>query len=78
MHYPPTYFHLHVHFIHSKMLQTASAHVGRAILLDDIIDNIENYSPNQDLGDYYQRKTITMEVKEGTTAYRLYKEHGLI
>ena len=65
-HYLPTYYHLHIHFVHVKMVQTVSCHVGRAILLDDVIDNIELYSPNQDIGDYYQKKTIVQEIKGGT------------
>ena len=71
-HYQPTYYHLHVHFIHTRLLQKASAHVGRAILLDDVIDNIENFSPDKKLGNYYQQKTLTFEVKQGTKLHDIY------
>lgn len=40
-HYPPTYWHLHVHFAHANMLSKASCFAGRAILLDDVIANLE-------------------------------------
>ena len=45
-HYPPTYYHLHIHFIHMKMLFDHSP--TRTVFLDDVIENIEMYG-----GDYY-------------------------
>ena len=65
-HYHPTYFHLHIHFTHMKMVNKVSSQVARAILLDDVIDNIEFFSPDKDKGDYYQHKTLQSEIKVGS------------
>ena len=78
LHYLPTFYHLHVHFVNSKLIAKAAANVGHAVLLDDVIDNIENYSPNKDIGDFYQTKNITLEVKEGTKMHRIYKQNKII
>ena len=70
-HYQPTYYHLHIHFVHTKMIKKVSCHVGRAVLLDDVIDNIEFYSPDKAVGDYYQTKTMLTEVKGGTHLHKI-------
>jgi len=48
-HYPPTFYHLHVHFttIHNR---TCGCEVERAHLIQDVIDNIKLQN------DYYQKK----------------------
>ena len=40
LHYAPTYWHLHVHFVHVNLVNKA-VNVGRALLFEDVIDNIE-------------------------------------
>lgn len=40
-HYLPTFYHLHVHFVHSSQTDTVGATNGKGVLLDDVIDNIE-------------------------------------
>ena len=40
-HYPPTYWHLHVHFCHTSISKKVSCEAGRAILIEDVIDNLE-------------------------------------
>ena len=40
-HYPPTYYHLHIHFCHTNITDKVNCVAGRAILLEDVIENIE-------------------------------------
>jgi hypothetical protein len=54
------------------MIQRVSCHVGRAILLDDIIENITLKSS------YYQEKTITMELKGGTKLHKIMQEQNIM
>ena len=64
IHYPPSYYHLHVHIYHI----TASGYqVGQAHLLDDVIDNLELDSANGGQEPYYARRTLT---------YGLVETHG--
>ena len=57
-HYYPSYYHLHVHFIHVKY-DVGGIHVGKAHLLSEVIDNIENIDNK-----FYQKKTLGVEIKE--------------
>eukprot|EP00041_Stephanoeca_diplocostata_P009912 m.156685 g.156685 ORF g.156685 m.156685 type:complete len:306 (+) comp17948_c0_seq2:230-1147(+) len=60
LHYLPTFYHLHVHFDHvSGERLGGSWDVGKAILLDDVIDNLARTS------DHYT--TGSMTVTLGTT-----------
>ena len=59
-HYPPTYWHAHIHFCHTAITGKVSSQAGRAILLDDVIENLESDPA------FYQKRALTMEVKEGT------------
>lgn len=52
-HYPPTFYWLHVHICHVQ-LESFGALVGRAHLLDDVIDHLDLAGEKQ----YYQIKTI--------------------
>uniref|UniRef100_A0A7S0YF63 m7GpppX diphosphatase n=1 Tax=Polytomella parva TaxID=51329 RepID=A0A7S0YF63_9CHLO len=52
VHYPPSYYHFHVHFVHEQM-QGATALVGKAILLEDIIDMIKTFG-----SDALQKRTL--------------------
>ena len=54
LHYYPTYYHLHVHFV-SVSSVTASVAIGKAHFIDDVIDNIENINEN-----FYHKKTLTV------------------
>jgi m7GpppX diphosphatase len=45
-HYYPTYYHLHVHFVHVKVFEKAGAVVGKAVPLEDVIENIEMFDSN--------------------------------
>jgi len=59
VHYPPTYYHFHVHVTHVDC-QLADDHVGRAHLLSDIVANL-SYDPN-----YYANIPLTLRLKLGT------------
>ncbi|GJJ72103.1 m7GpppX diphosphatase [Entomortierella parvispora] len=52
VHYHPSYYHFHVHITHISAQVSGSA-VGQSHLLDTIIDNIENITP-----DYYSRASL--------------------
>ncbi|KAG0172785.1 hypothetical protein DFQ28_002945 [Apophysomyces sp. BC1034] len=58
VHYPPSYYHFHVHITAVSFMDAPGVTAGQAHLLDTVIDNIELY------GDYYQRATIPMVVGE--------------
>lgn len=45
-HYFPTYYHLHVHFVHVKIFDKAGVMAGKAVFLEDVIENIEKFDPN--------------------------------
>ncbi|SPR01086.1 Scavenger mRNA-decapping enzyme DcpS [Plasmodiophora brassicae] len=51
IHYHPSYYHFHVHFVHSDLV-TANCSVGKAHLLEDVIENIRHRDT------YYQERTI--------------------
>lgn len=67
-HYPPTYPHLHIHIVLAgSTAMEGGAAVGQAILLDDVIDNIQNIDP-----DYYRlKRTLTMQFG---VEHELYKQ----
>ena len=56
-HYYPSYYHLHVHFTHIQY--DIGCSTGRAHLLQDVIDNIENVS-----SDFYAKKTLPVTLFE--------------
>lgn len=60
MHYQPSYYHFHVHFQHIAFPGAAGAAVGKAHLLDDVIDNIKLFG-----GEYYQRRTLIVSIGTG-------------
>jgi len=56
VHYQPSYYHFHDHFVH-VMHEAVGTAVAKAHLLSDIIDNIELCA------DYYQKKTLYYTLK---------------
>lgn len=66
-HYQPTYYHLHVHFTHVGYAPPG-INIGKAHLLDDVIDNIQLYD------DFYQKKTLNFYVKKNNELYKRLKE----
>lgn len=71
-HYKPSYYHLHVHFVHYKSCDKAASYIGVSVPLEDVIDNIE-----LDSG-YYQKKTMVLDVGENHDLYKLFKGNNLI
>uniref|UniRef100_A0A0K2TFS5 HD domain-containing protein n=2 Tax=Lepeophtheirus salmonis TaxID=72036 RepID=A0A0K2TFS5_LEPSM len=69
LHYQPSFYHLHVHFV-PLLNQKGGIHVEKAHLLQDIIDNIENY-PN-----FYEEASISFGLKESDRLYQYYKDAG--
>ncbi|OMH79332.1 m7GpppX diphosphatase [Zancudomyces culisetae] len=58
VHYLPSYYHFHVHIINVNFdAGSVSANVGRAHLIDSIINNIQNISPS-----YYQNTSLYISV----------------
>jgi m7GpppX diphosphatase len=57
-HYPPQFYHLHVHFTSLTTDMGSGCHIERAHLLDDVIDNLA-----QD-GEYYAKSNITIRLGE--------------
>ncbi|EFJ48855.1 hypothetical protein VOLCADRAFT_109749 [Volvox carteri f. nagariensis] len=65
VHYHPSYWHFHVHFIHAAMT-APGASAGKAILLDDVIDNLKTFG-----GDYWRKRTLTYQLGEADDLWRL-------
>ncbi|ODV89142.1 hypothetical protein CANCADRAFT_58177 [Tortispora caseinolytica NRRL Y-17796] len=63
VHYQPTYYHFHIHVTHAEYAIPGSTTVGRAILLQDIIERLK-IGPE----DGYESATMT---------FQLSSEHGL-
>ena len=57
VHYPPQYWHFHIHF--TCLAVDYGITVGKAILLEDVIDNLKMDS------NYYQKANISCLVFEG-------------
>lgn len=57
-HYQPSYYHLHVHFNHIHY-DVGGISVGKAHLLTDVIDNIENIDSN-----FYGKKCLPVLLRE--------------
>ena len=55
--YQPTFYHLHIHITNLKY-DSPSLMVGRAHLLDNVIDNLENID-----GRYYHKRILTFALK---------------
>ena len=62
LHYPPSFYYLHIHFLHIS-LENGGIYVNRAIDLNEIIQNIKLKN------DYYQTITIDQSVKVGSKLY---------
>lgn len=65
IHYHPTFYHFHVHFT-SASYNAPGSQVGKAILLDDVIRNIQ-MMPN-----FYQKATMTFILREGDPIFTVF------
>lgn len=72
-HYFPTYYHLHVHFVHVKIFDKAGVMAGKAVFLEDVIENIEKFDPN-----FYQKKTLLSYIGSETQLFKLFKDNNAI
>lgn len=66
VHYPPQFYHFHVHFTNVSVEHGVSAE--RALLLDDVIENIERDS------EHYAKRSITCRMGENDELWRRFKE----
>lgn len=57
-HYFPSYFHLHLHVTNADIDKIDGSLVGRAHLLEDVIDNLKLD------GDYYKKKVLLVAISE--------------
>jgi len=72
VHYQPTYYHFHVHITHIRQDSIPGGiAIGKAHLLDTIIDNIENIA-----GDYYQRAMLPYVIGENEPLFELLNQNG--
>lgn len=60
LHYPPTFYWLHVHLVHADKIEDMSMRAGRAHLLEEVIRNLQLD------GDYYANRTITICLLDGS------------
>ncbi|CAF3369675.1 unnamed protein product [Rotaria sp. Silwood1] len=67
-HYPPTFYHLHVHFT-TLQNRICGCEVERAHLLQDVIDHLKLKN------DYYQTKTLYYKVAINDPLYKLLEEN---
>lgn len=65
-HYYPTYFHLHVHFVHVEVQANVSAFCGKGVLLEDVIEHLEMD------GDYFKKKTMVVHVGEQHPMFKIF------
>eukprot|EP00877_Chromochloris_zofingiensis_P009222 jgi/Chrzof1/4553/Cz14g18030.t1 len=68
VHYPPSYYHFHVHITHINWEEPGLL-AGKAHLLDNVIDNITEFG-----GDYYQRSTLSYSIGENEELWQHLKQ----
>lgn len=73
VHYHPSYYHFHIHVVNVSHNGLGDGiNVGKAILLDDVIGNLDL------LSDYYSRKSIAYVIGENHGLWSIFKENGLV
>lgn len=66
-HYQPSYYHLHIHVVNSNFFGLANSMlVGKAVLLDDVIDNLKFLGARG-----YKQKVINYQLKETHALWQL-------
>lgn len=68
-HYPPSFYHAHVHFT-SLQNKTCGCEVERAHLVQDVIDHLRLKN------DYYQTKTFYYKIDINSPLYKLLEENA--
>ena len=69
-HYQPTYYHLHIHFVHVECAHADDVRVF--VDLDSVIQNIEM------MDDYYQRATLSYPVGTQMPLFKILAEKGIL
>jgi m7GpppX diphosphatase len=64
IHYHPSYYRLHIHFVNIETVN-GGTDISKAHLLDDVIDNISI------IDDYYEKKTFTYSLNVDSELYRI-------
>ncbi|KAI9298370.1 HIT-like protein [Neoconidiobolus thromboides FSU 785] len=72
VHYPPSYYHFHVHVTHVENISAPGMLVEQAHLLSDIIENIEL------MQNYYQKKSLNYSLGENHFIYKMLKQNNRI
>ncbi|KAH8548532.1 HIT-like domain-containing protein [Umbelopsis sp. PMI_123] len=68
-HYQPSYYHLHIHVVHTAYTSAPGIIAGQAHLLDQVIDNIDVIDNN-----YYQRATLPFVLADNHELCKRYIE----
>ena len=68
-HYQPTFYHLHVHFVH---VDRTTRDTRENVSLDSVITNLEM------IPDYYQRATLTYKVGTQMPLFKLLVKHNIL
>lgn len=72
VHYQPSYYHFHIHVVNANFSGLTNSMIsGKAILLDDIIDNLRCMED----GKGYANKVITYQLKESHKLWELGLKH---
>jgi len=61
----PSYYHMHIHVVHTDFQGSDGMSVGKAWLLDDVIEQLSYLSPEG-----FKRKTITFIIGEESDLWR--------
>lgn len=64
-HYPPTFYHIHMHFIHVNSSMNPSIRAGRAHVAEEVIRNLELDS------DYYSKRVMTIFLHENSPMFEV-------
>lgn len=69
LHYLPSYYHLHVHFVHASHDASFGMAAGKGHALEDVICNLEL------LPDYYKRASLTCALGQNDPLYAKLAAH---
>ena len=69
VHYLPSYYHLHMHFVHASHDASFGMAVGKGHALSDVISNLELFP------DYYQRSHLTCALGQNDPLYAKLTAH---
>ena len=70
LHYMPSYYHLHVHFVHASHDASFGMAAGKSHALQDVISSLEM------LPEYYQRASLTCALGQNDPLYAKLAAHA--